>query len=215
MIKKYLLMFVFLSLIIGGAFAQSKPLFSIGAGGYFTNDFGGGFEDSSPSFKMKTPYIGGGVLAFFDATYVEVSIGMLAVKGTFDNGLTPFDRDIYGMDFNLFGKIPFQIGDRFSFFPVLGVNYRLVLSAQDDNGVQHQNKNLKKAPMDLSALWFKAGAGLDFSFNDTLYLRGKVLYGLRLANKYETDAVDTLKSGADPLFGHGFTVELALGYRLN
>ncbi len=214
MIKKCLLMFVFLSLIIGGAFAQSKSLFSIGAGGYFTNDFGGGFEDSSPSFKMKTPYIGGGVLAFFDATYVELSLGMLAVNGTFDNGLASSHRDIYGIDFNLFAKIPFQIGDRFSLFPLLGVDYRLVLSAQDDNGAQHQNKNLKDAPTDLSAFWFKAGAGLDVSLNDTLFLRGKVLYGLRLANTYETDAVDILKPGADPLFGHGITVEFALGYRL-
>jgi hypothetical protein len=207
-------------LITGSVFAQSKsnsksetppkPFFSFGAGGYFTSDFGGGIQFSSSS-KTEMPYAGGGAFAFFDATYAELSVGMFAANGEFDE-----KRSAFGMDFGLLGKFPIQLSKSFSFFPLLGIEYHLVLSALDKDEYQFQNKN-KKAPFDLSAFWFKAGAGLDFSFSEALYVRGELLYGLRLANKYEVDTVKAInKAGYDgtSLLGHGLNIKLALGYRL-
>jgi hypothetical protein len=209
MIKNSLLMLVFLGLIAGNSFAQaqSEPesWFSIGAGGYFASDFGGGVETSSS--KMETPYVGGGILAFFDATYAELTVGMFGANGDIDK-----ERSMFGIDFGLLGKYPFKLGENFSIFPLLGIEYHLVLTALDNDEYQFQNDN-EDAPVDLSALWFKAGAGLDFSFDKTLYLRGELLYGLRIVNKYEMDLVDSEGSGATSLLGHGLNIKLALGYR--
>lgn len=207
MTKKYVLMVVLLGMILGSVFAQSEFSFSVGAGGYFTNDFGGGFETSSPFSRTITHYTGGGASVFFDAVFAELTVGMLSVKETIDNGVSPLELFPYGMDFGLFGKFPFHLGSMFDLFPLLGVEYRLVLSAPENSGKQWQSGY---SPVDLSALWIKAGAGLDFSINEALYLRGEALYGIRFANKYEND-----DSGKTPLLGHGFTIKLALGYRFN
>ncbi len=216
MTKKCLFTLILMVIIAGSAFTQSALSLSIGAGGYFTNDFGGGIENSKSSFKIKMPYVGGGWFAFFDATFAELSVGMLAANNTIDNGIAARELSLYGLDIGLFGKIPIRLGERFALFPLLGVNYRIVLDAIDDSGVQFRNADgNKKAPTDLSAFWFKAGLGLDFSFNEALFLRGEALYGIRLTNKYETDMIDNLGSGTASILGHGFTVTLALGYRFN
>jgi hypothetical protein len=210
MIKKCLLLLILLGIITGGVFAQSKSesksWYSIGAGGYFSSDFGGGVQTSSSS-KKETPYIGGGAFAFFDATYGQLSVGMFSVNGEMDE-----ERSLFGVDFTLLGKFPFQIDEYFSLFPLLGLEYHLVLTAIDSEKYQYKNDGYQ-ALLDFSALWFKAGAGLDFSFNKTLYLRGELLYGLRIANKYELDSVAAIGSSAAPLLGHGLNIRLALGYR--
>lgn len=216
--KKSLLMLVLLGIIAGSTFAQ----FSIGAGGYFTNDFGGGFEESNPDAKMEMPYMSGGIFAFFDVKYIQLSVGMLAFNNTtseINNINSSTERKMYGMDIGLFGKIPLSIGKYFTLFPLLGVDYRLILTARDItakdyNEGQYKNPAGKSAPWDFSAFWFKAGLGLDFSFNDTLFLRGEALYGVRLSSKYERDAVEKNSSRA-ALLGHGLTMRLALGYKLN
>ncbi|MDR1986516.1 MAG: hypothetical protein LBP88_06035 [Treponema sp.] len=90
-----------------------------------------------------------------------------------------------------------------------------MLSVKDEDGDQYQNSDEDDAPGDFSALWFKLGGGLDFSFTDHIYLRGDLLYGLRLANTFENDMVDSIGSAADPktLLGHGLEVKIAVGYR--
>lgn len=216
MIKKCVLLLVLLGLILGSAFTQTKWNFSMGAGGYFSNDFGGGFENTNSGEKMETPYAGGGFFAYFDATFAELSVGMLAAEGsTFDNGATvKTERALYGIDIGLFGKFPFHLGEMFTLYPLLGVDYRLMLTAKDGD-YQYQNRKNKLAPIDLSSFWIKAGAGLDFSLNRTLYLRGEALYGIRFINTYEKDEIDYIGTGANSLLGHGFTLKLALGYRFN
>lgn len=218
MIKKCLLIFILLGIFTGIVFAQSesesqpKSWFSIGAGGYFANDFGGGFENSSSSSRTVLPYTGGGFFAFFDATFAELSLGMFAGNGDHNNGVSPLKRSIFGIDFGLLGKFPFHLGEKFSLFPLLGIEYHLVITAMDSAGYQFQNNNVN-APLDLSALWFKAGAGIDISFNEILYLRGEVLYGIRLPSKYENDSVNSAGSGSASLIGHGLNIKIALGYR--
>jgi opacity protein-like surface antigen len=70
---------------------------------------------------------------------------------------------------------------------------------------------------DFSALWFKLGGGLDYSLTSNIYLRGEVLYGIRLVNNNEKDAKKIYSEypgvDAKTLLGHGPEVKLAVGYK--
>jgi opacity protein-like surface antigen len=220
--KKLLLLSVLAAAVAGGAFALPEFKLSAGAGGYFTSDFGGGIEASmgGQTMSVKTPYAGGGGFAFFDATYAELSLGFFGGGGTFkmEGGGQSQESDMSftGLDIGLLGKYPFAIGEKLSVFPLLGITYRVVLSAKDEDGNQYKNDDGDEAPGDFSALWFKLGGGLDFPFTDHIYLRGGLLYGLRLANTFENDMVDGFDGpGVDTktLLGHGLEVKIAVGYR--
>jgi hypothetical protein len=120
-----------------------------------------------------------------------------------------------------------------SVFPLLGIDYQAVLSAKiddkDENPVSFggDEEPKKIASSDFSALWFKLGGGMDFAITEKLYLRCEALYGIRLANTFETDTKDMvdkavknmkdndpeIKSDVKTLLGHGLTVKLAVGYR--
>jgi hypothetical protein len=229
MAKKVLVLVVLAVIAAGGVFAQSGFSLSAGGGGYFTSDFGGGIEVSGggQTITLKMPYFGGGGFVFFDATYAEVDVGLFAGGGTMKAemerkdlvgvGLTSeMDYSVMGLDIGLLGKYPIAMSDSLTVFPLLGIAYRVMLSLKDEDGNQTENENGNENPGDYSALWFRLGSGLDYSLSDKLYLRGEALYGLRLANKVENDAVDELNvPGADAktLLGHGLEIKLALGYR--
>jgi hypothetical protein len=219
--KKRMLLLVLAAVVAGGAFALPEFKLSAGAGGYFTSDFGGGAEASFMGYTMsiKTPYAGGGGFAFFDATYAELSLGVFGGGGTMkaDMGYSmEMDMSFTGLDIGLLGKYPFTISEKLSVFPLLGITYRVVLSAEDEDGNEYEGIVTSGKPGDFSALWFKFGGGLDFSFTDHVFLRGEALYGLRLANDAENDIADYVSAlGVDSktLLGHGLEVKLAVGYR--
>jgi hypothetical protein len=201
MAKKNLAVLVIAVLAVSGVFAQS---FSVGVGGYLGGDFGGGTEQGSQ--KSETPYFGGGGFAFFDATYAELSVGILFGSMTTKTGNVENTSSLTNVDIALLGKFPIEIGDSLSIFPLLGVDYQATLSVKDKNGKEADS------PGDFSALWVKAGAGLDFSLTDSFFLRFEALYGIRLPNKVETDITEK-DSNAKALLGHGPTIKLAAGFR--
>jgi opacity protein-like surface antigen len=220
--KKGLLVLVLAAFTVAGAFALPEFKLSAGAGGYITGDFGGGIEASmgGETMSYKTPYFGGGGFAFFDATFAELSLGIFGGGGTskYEEPGYSFEDDtsVMGLDIGLLGKYPFAINDKLTVFPLLGITYRVVLSAKDEDGDQYENSDGDEAPGDFSALWFKLGGGVDYSFTDHVYLRAGILYGLRIANKAEKDMVDEYDyPGVDTktLLGHGLEVKLAIGYR--
>jgi hypothetical protein len=223
--KKLVLLLVLAAVVAGGVFALPELKLSAGAGGYFTSDFGGGVEISSEGEEqtqaIKTPYAGGGGFAFVDLTYAELSLGFFsgggAVKYEFAGQSNESDMSYTGLDIGLLGKYPVAINEQLSVFPLLGITYRVVLSAKGEDGNQYKNSDGEDAPGDFSALWVKLGGGLDFSFTDSIYLRGGLLYGLRLANAYENDWVDAYADypgvDAKTLLGHGLEVKIAVGYR--
>jgi hypothetical protein len=54
--------------------------------------------------------------------------------------------------------------------------------------------------------------GGDFNLSDKLYVRGELLYGIRLKNKFEKDIEET--AGLfETKMGHGPTVKIGVGYR--
>jgi opacity protein-like surface antigen len=199
-------------LVAGNAFAQMPEFkLSAGAGGYFTSDFGGGAKNAS-SYELKLPYAGGGGFAFFDATFAELSFGFFAAGGEAEawTGSTLFYRDYSytGLDISLLGKYPFTLTEQFTLFPLLGIDYRHFVSMKIKS-----NGNKINNPGNYSALWFKLGAGADYAFTDHIFARLGILYGIRLANKYEKDWVAIAPANRDTKLGHGLDVKLAVGYR--
>jgi hypothetical protein len=220
---KGLLVLVLAAFTAIGAFALPELKLSAGGGGYITTDFGGGAEASymGQTGSSKNPYTGGGVFALFDATYGELSLGFFGGGGTNEDsgalGSGKSDTSVMGLDIGLLGKYPFAINDKFTVFPLLGITYRAMLSAKFD-GNQYKNSKGDDAPGDFSALWFRFGGGVDYSFTNALYLRGDLLYGLRVASKAENDMVDYFKEltpgvDAKTLLGHGLEIKVAVGYR--
>jgi opacity protein-like surface antigen len=211
MAKKCLLVLVLAGVLAGGVFAQAEFRLGAGVGGYFTSDFGGGVEFTTSGQSIKTPYDGYGGFLFVDATYAELSFGYFFGSGTmkFEGGGTPDESYTgTGLDIGLLVKYPFDVSEMLSVFPLLGATYRAMLSVKMENGDEDENEE------DFSALWFRLGGGVDFSFTDNIYLRGEVLSGLRLANKFENDLVDDMPSAdVKPLLGHGLEAKVAVGYR--
>jgi opacity protein-like surface antigen len=222
MAKKCLTILVIAALSAGGIFAQEQEQgnetpkkdfgLSAGAGGFIGGDFGGGVKVDSSS--LETPYFGGGVYAFFDATYAELSLGFFGGGGKMKPA--EIDWSIMSLNIGLLGKYPVSIDSKLLVFPLLGIDYQIVTSSKDKDG-----NDLKfgedSGPGDFSALWFKLGGGLDFAVAEKLYLRFEALYGIRLANKFENDYVKDYKDmGSDDVttrLGHGLTAKLAVGYR--
>jgi opacity protein-like surface antigen len=198
-------------LVAGGVFAQGFSI-SAGAGEYFTSDFGGGIESSlsGQTTSVKTPYVGGGGFAFFDASYAELSLGILGAGGTFkqEGGGQSSESGMafMGLDLGLVVKYPFFVNERLALFPLAGVAYRLMLSAKDADGNQYVNSGDEVDAGDFSAMGFKIGGGLDFFVTDTIYIRCVESYGARLANAFEANADKAL-------LGHGFEMKFSVGYR--
>jgi hypothetical protein len=233
MAKKAVLFAVVMSVCGAALFAQEeaksqKTVFglSAGAGGFIGGDFGGGAEGTASlggvSAKIKTPYFGGGGFAFFDATYVELTLGIYGGGGKMTlvvTGENELSADMSYTNFNigLLGKYPFTVNQKLSVFPLLGIEYDICLSVKDKDGNKYKNRDGKESPGDFSALWFKFGGGLDFLFTEKIYLRFEALYGLRLANKFEKAMKDMLDEipmfDTKTLLGHGLTAKLAAGYK--
>jgi opacity protein-like surface antigen len=229
MAKKSLVVFIIAALAASGLFAQEreqgqpKSFISAGAGALIGGDFGGGVEFSGGGsvYKLETPYFGGGGFLFFDATYAELSFGILAGGGKIkvpDMMGGDTDSTITNLNIGLLGKYPFAINEKLSVFPLLGIDYQITVSRKIDGDEYERNIDGSDGkPVDFSALWFKLGGGLDYDITSNVYLRGEALYGLRLANKMENDLKDAFDdmgaSDSKTRLGHGLTVKLAVGYR--
>jgi hypothetical protein len=240
MAKKCLLVLVLVTAAAGGVFAQNEEApktaaksasvfrLGVGGGGYFTSEFGGGFdasmdvEGTKMNASRKFPYAGGGGFWFFDLIFAELSVGFFGGEGSMKHTQTgqsneEYDSSYTGLDIGFLGKYPFVVNEKLSVFPLLGITYRAMLSVKN-SALGSEIPDEK----DFSALWFKFGFGLDFSLSGNIYLRTEALYGLRLANKYEDDTVDKMEArfrsqditgNVGTLPGHGLEIKVAVGYR--
>ncbi|MDR2476338.1 MAG: hypothetical protein LBD18_00950, partial [Treponema sp.] len=92
---------------------------------------------------------------------------------------------------------PFALSGAFTIFPLLGVNYNLVLFAAPYN-----------------TLGFQAGAGIDYNLSGSVYLRAEALFNFRLANKNYTDMKSNpYLTGVSTGFGLGPRITIGAGYK--
>jgi len=249
MVKKGLIILVLVAIVTGGAFAHVPFDLSVGGGGFFGNDFGGGIEGSVDAFLLKIemsqkmPYLGGGGFVFFDATYGELSLGFFGGSGAMDvkaedslgllgNESYKSDTTVMSLNIGLLGKYPFAITNKLTIFPLLGIDYQIVLNVKIDDAKIDDLDSSSTKSVHFSALWSKTGIGADFSITPKIFLRAEALYGVRFSNKYEKDTVNRfddmvslaktlgpaygfyrISGEASTLLGHGFTFKLAAGYR--
>jgi len=238
--KRIFLTLLLMMLTAGGAFAQFS--LSAGVGGFGSNDFGGGYKRAFNDWgdRVKMPYFGGGGYAFFDAYFVELALGVYG--GELNWRIDGDGRSLSFIDLriSLFGKYPIPLTRRLTVFPLLGVDYALTIAAGFADGlpeydwwlgaseyphiyhdVYHvgtdEDETIEVDAGYFSALWFKAGVGLDYSITRRIYLRFAALYGIRLANKYENGAKDFYTTYTQLSFtalpGHGVDARVALGFR--
>jgi opacity protein-like surface antigen len=229
MSKKWLILLVLVPVVAGVAVAQPAFGVSTGVGGFIGGDFGGGVWNSQSYGNMETstvlkyPYFGGGAYVFFDAVYAELTVGIFGGKGEtqqifkLDRGDGRSEKITHTADFSitnisigLLGKYPFWLSDKYSIFPLLGIEYQVVLNIDDSQSDYWWGAF---DFIDWNAFWFKAGAGMDFLLTKKVFIRIGALYGIRLANNYEKAFMDRNTNWEGILLGHGLTTKLALGYR--
>jgi hypothetical protein len=228
----------FVLMVMGFAstvWGQNKTGFSIGGGVFIGSDFGGGFENEitmGPTITVSLPmnYFGGGGFVFFDATYIETSFGLFVGGGEWEMNIgAPInqtekigDFSFTSINYGLSLKYPFPISSKVKAFPLLGLDYQMVIAAELEN-------EKADVPDDWNQFWFKFGGGFDYELNTSWYFRLAALYGIRLASVAEKDYADASKLTfqsefyrtygiipnitSDTLPGYGLTVKIAVGYK--
>ena len=244
--KKTLIFLVFAITLCGNLYALD---FSVGAGGLIGGVFtryslkADGMKDGS-RFKVDAGQdmnqFNYGGLVFFDATYMELSI-------IIQNGVNNWRQilDVYGLEsntpakgdgwesmlgFSFMGKYPFRLMERFTLFPLLGVDYQVALvqqRTQPDGYIYDRNDGLREQDKDGKALklsdwntfFVNVGCGADFAFARNFFVRGEILYSFRLMTSYETKNLAYMKAmtgdNNPKLSGltSGPSLRLSAGYR--
>jgi hypothetical protein len=172
-------------------------------------------DDDTPFNEVNTFDIG--AFGFLDATYVEA-----ALSGYLGSQKTNIDTPVSKVRLNvgILGKYPFQV-DKMKLFPLLGIDYAILMSSKTDG---------EKATGDLSrnnALWIKAGGGFDYPLSQHVFLRGEILWGIKLKSKAEKENDKVFRSvwdnetqaygegvevGTVSFFTHGPTIKIGIGY---
>ena len=219
MFKKCLLALVIITLAATGAFAQIK--LSVGGGVSFSADFGGGVDISgyvSPYGNVSGSEIlensGFGFYGFLDIDYIEVSLSFVWGDGTAtDSGNLweyPGSANYFfsTMNIGVLGKYPIHMG-RMIVFPALGIDYNMV-SSMRFNGYEMPNSG------DFTAMWIRFGGGFDYSINADLFIRGTLMYGVRLASKFENNLANAASNqglSSSIIMGSGPIIRVGVGYR--
>jgi hypothetical protein len=220
MAKRIFLALLVLTLAAGGAFAQ----LSAGIGGNFAvswDSYTVTYPNLTGTSTSTTP--GGGFYAFFDATYVEVDVGLLfggntTTHVTVSEGTAPDDSvweaNSSYLTLALYGKYPIDLGG-FILSPMLGIQYDIGLSVKDNDGNEWELEASDKADF-LNKFWVKLGVGADINLSDALYLRPSVLYGINFGTKMANDSRDEFnkQDGVTQTdFNSGLDIRVALGFK--
>jgi hypothetical protein len=216
-VKKILAGVLFLCLAVG-SYALGISV-GVGAGLNFTSaDLKGTVGGVSSDLNVHEMPIT--FLAFFDATYVQISAGYM-----FQNSTTVTSSGALSgsgtsnswtyIDFSLYGKYPFVFGS-FAIFPLLGIEYKLNLTVKDSSGKDLKSGMSSQGQSDLNELWFEGGVGADFSFG-AFSIRPLVLIGFKPLSKSDNDYVSAAQSAG--ISGASLTwftvnVDLLFGFKL-
>jgi len=210
--KRRLLVLALAVFVAGGAFAES--LFSAGGGFSFSGGRVGRVFYNSNNW-VGTNAIGFGGHVFFDATFVEASIGIMGgpvIGESAEGGSRDSERmgSHLSMELSLLGKFPFAIGDSTTFFPLFGIGANIVLGLRDRDG---NDLSDMVDVVDYSTFRLKLGVGTDFDITNAIFFRAQGLGWYGFAPTVVRDAADALGSGVSARGGFGGSVRLAIGFR--
>jgi len=212
--KKRISLLVLLAFIAGGLFALDL---SAGGGLLFDYSANNGLKATvgGQDYYRGIRVASFGGFVFFDATYAEANVSFAYGSGTYvwDEGSSSGTLD-YGsmlqLGFTLLGKYPFKL-KAVTLYPLLGINYNLVVSAKDKAG------NKADKPGDLNQFGIQLGGGVDYYLTEALFIRGEILFQLRFASKYQDDQVKVVKAqygiSPDTTVGMGPVIKAAVGYK--
>ena len=200
--KKLISIFILLICLVSALSAQLNT--SAGAGGLFDMSLKNGVKNGNDNEGSNT--IGFGGYIFYDASYVEVDIYFtFGIISGYENSKKNNDNvSAMALGFSVLGKFPLSIGS-LTVFPLLGISYNMVLSAKDSAG------NKIDKPMDYSQFGILGGAGVDFDMTSNFYIRGELLFHVRLESKY---AKENYNDSWKTTLGMGPLVKVGVGYRL-
>jgi len=213
--KKLILVLLMVTLLAGGVFAQGM---SVGFGLLAVPSFDEYKYDVSGMSPIKHSRFGIGANAFFDATFVEINVGLLF--GNYKSDQSGDEgQDLTEITLGLVGKYPVSVSNDIVFFPFVGIDYNINLEAkdvksgkkrEDDQFGKDKNGNDYTRADVLSNLSILLGIGLDLGLTDAMYLRAEAGYGIVLNNKSQKDQLDnnsklTITQGKIP-------IKVALGF---
>jgi len=210
--KRRVLVLVLATLVAGGAFADS--MFSAGGGFSFSGGrVGRVFYNSNNWMGMDALGFGGHI--FFDATFVEASLGIMGgpmYEVWAEDGSRNSERmgSHLSMELSLLGKFPIAIGDSTAIFPLLGIGANIVLGLRDEDG---NDLSDWIDVGDYSTFRLKLGVGADFDITNAIFFRAQGLGWYGFAPTAVRDAADYFGSGVSARGGFGGSVRLAIGFR--
>jgi len=170
--KKFLLFAFCLSVIVSGAFALDM---TFGVGGLFNySTTYGTWNENKIDIEWSLSRMGFGGYAFFGVSrFFEFNLGLLYKSpNTFnykgkDTGSDTADASDWGnalaVQFGAYYKYPFNISEKFVYFPTIGVDYEFSLAAASEGWWDD--------------LWLRGGVGLDVFFTERIFLRSHLIYG--------------------------------------
>jgi opacity protein-like surface antigen len=191
-------------------------------------------EIDSGKYQQSYNQFNYGALAFFDAQYF---VADLSFFGTL-TGFTPNDTlkqwtkvdesyllagILMGLGFS--GKYPFAIREGLTIFPLLGVQLNIGLAqsfAKDYGNTSGHPKTIKAGEgygrgIDWTNLTFKTGLGGDYALNESLFLRGQLVFDYRLNSILDATWLRAIKdAGNSSAFNTnwGFEIDIAIGIKL-
>jgi len=214
--KKSISILVLLVLVAAGAFAQM----SVGGGLLYDYSGNNGVKASflGSDFYMGTTNSSFGAFGFIDFDYVEInmSIARGSIKLLYEVPGTSNDADFgtaIQLGLSVLGKYPIDLGS-ITLFPLLGLNYNMVLSLEDKDGRKYSDAG------DWSQFGLQAGLGLNFSFSDSLYLLAEALFQLRFPSKFQDDLKTEIENDTggiitfDKTLGMGPVIKVGVGFKL-
>jgi hypothetical protein len=218
-----------LSAGLGGTFSAHSSVMSWTSDGLDALDAAKMDKD-----MMDSDIVGGAVFAYFDATYVALSLGLGfwgdtvprnsdAKKAREDAKTT---TSLTTFNIGIIGKYPIDLGG-FTLFPLLGIDFRLAVDytttvdgekytygsdefkAYDKDGNEYSLSDLA------TTVLFKFGVGADIPLTDKIYLRPIITYGFSTLSKAEQDSQDQMneEKNMGSAINSGLDISLAVGFK--
>ena len=165
-----------------------------------------------------------GVVAFFDATYAQASVGWQMVAGphltttqTLLGATSTTNTDLTvtvgNLSLALYGRYPIKLGSA-TISPMLGVEYDLNL-VDADSGVDLRAGMSSQQLADLNAFWIKAGVSADFLLSPRFFVRPGLMIGWKFLSQGENATISSAPSGTTvSIVNLAAEISVLFGYRL-